>query len=804
MHRPADPRIADRPHRSIEPARRVARRAVSLSHGALLLAVVGVSAQESTPYRPEAVTATEYARAEQFLFFNAPRLTSGTEVTPRWVSSDRFWYRNQVFGGHEFIMIDASARTRSPVFDHDRLAAALSVAADTSYEADNLPFDELELRDGSIRFHTADTSRWDCDIVTYTCAGPDSIPRVTNEIVSPDGSLAAFSRDENLWVRETAGGAESGAERRLSTDGEADYGYGVLPEGCCTEITLRRQGFAPPPVAEWSPDGSRIATHRYDERGVEQLHLLEAATGRPVLHSYRYALPGDSIIPTWTMHVFDAASGAHVAADKDPVPGYFAGPDTAWVNVQWNAAGDRVYFTHHSRDFKTQTLVEVDAATGATRDVIVETGPTYVELNQFTALPLNWRVLDNGREVVWWSERDGWGHLYLYDLATGQPKTRITSGSWLVLELLHVDDVARAVWFTAVGRESGEDPYHRHLYRASLDGGGVTRLSVESANHDVSVSPDGRYFVDTYSTRATAPVTVLRDRAGQPFMTVEQADIDPLLEAGWEPPVRFRAKARDGVTDVYGYLFLPPHRVEGVVYPVVDYVYPGPQIGPIRSAGFTAGPRGQGHAYAELGFVGFVVDAIGTPFRSKAFHDGYYGNMGDNGIPDHISALKELALTHPIDIERVGIFGHSGGGFASTDAILRHPDFFKVAVSGAGNHDNRGYHFPWGEKYQGLLTENDDGTDSYDPQANQNLAANLKGKLLLHYGTLDDNVHPNMTILVAQQLIEHNRDFDMLVFPNRNHGYAREPYLIRRTMDYFVEHLMGSTPPEGYEIREPR
>jgi dipeptidyl aminopeptidase/acylaminoacyl peptidase len=286
-------------------------------------------------------------------------------------------------------------------------------------------------------------------------------------------------------------------------------------------------------------------------------------------------------------------------------------------------------------------------------------------------------------------------------------------------------------------------------------------------------------------------------------MTVEQADISRLLEAGWEPPVRFRAKARDGVTDVYGFLFLPPDAEEGVMYPVVDYVYPGPQIGPIRDAGFTTGPRGQGHAYAELGFIGFVVDAIGTPFRSKAFHDGYYANMGDNGIPDHISALKELALTYPIDIDRVGIFGHSGGGFASTDAILRHPDFFKVAVSGAGNHDNRGYHFPWGEKYHGLVTERDDGTDNFDSQANQNLAANLKGKLLLHYGTLDDNVHPNMTILVAQELIKHNKDFDMLVLPNRNHGYAREPYIIRRTMDYFVEHLMGSEPPKGYEIKEP-
>ncbi|MDH3732039.1 MAG: S9 family peptidase [Gemmatimonadota bacterium] len=775
----------------------------ALSLFALIFTGVGVSdaaAQTAVPYAPATLSSSDYARAEQFLFFNAPRLTSGTVVSPRWVSGDRFWYRNQVFGGHEFVMVDPGARRRAPVFDHDRLAATLSVAADTSYEADRLPFDEFEfVGTSTIRFHTVTHRRWDCDIQAYTCSGPDSIPKVTNEIESPDGSLAAFSRDENLWVRDTS----TDDERQLSTDGEAHFGYGVLPEGCCSEVTMRRQGLDPPPVVEWSPDGSRIATHRYDEREVKDFHLLEAATGRAILHSYKYALPGDSVVPTWTMHVFDATGAGGLAADMDPEVGYFAGADTAWANAQWGAAGDRVYFSNHSRDFKTQTLYEMDAGTGAIREVIVETGPTYVETNQLTGLPPNWRVLDNGNEAIWFSERDGWGHLYLHDLATGQLKNRITSGSWLVLQLLEVDEAARLVYFTGLGREPGTDPYFRHLYRASLDGGGVTRLTPEDANHDVSVSPDGRYFVDTYGTRSTAPVTVVRSTGGQPLMTVEEGDISPLLEAGWQPPVRFKAKGRDGITDVYGYLFLPPDRQEGVIYPVVDYVYPGPQIGPIRTPGFTAGPRGQGHSYAELGFIGFVVDAIGTPFRSKAFHDGYYANMGDNGIPDHISALKELALSYPIDIDRVGIFGHSGGGFASTDAILRHPDFFKVAVSGAGNHDNRGYHFPWGEKYQGLLTENPDGTDSFDSQANQNLAANLKGKLLLHYGTLDDNVHPNMTILVAQELIKHNRDFDMLVFPNRNHGYAREPYLIRRTMDYFVEHLMGAKPPEGYEIEPP-
>ncbi len=264
-------------------------------------------------------------------------------------------------------------------------------------------------------------------------------------------------------------------------------------------------------------------------------------------------------------------------------------------------------------------------------------------------------------------------------------------------------------------------------------------------------------------------------------------------------------KARDGLTDLYGFLYLPTDFDPAKQYPIIDYIYPGPQTGPIgfRSAE-VAGRSGNHHAMAELGFIVFTIDALGTPFRSKAFHDSYYGNMGDNGIPDHIAALRQLSRSYPLlDLDRVGIYGHSGGGFSSTDALLRYPDVFKVAVSSAGNHDNRSYDYTWGEKYQGVLERNDDGTDNFDSQANQELAENLEGKLLLMYGTLDDNVHPNATLLLVDKLIEHNKDFDMLVMPNRNHGFAGEPYVIRRTWDYFVEHLLGVTPPENYEIRPP-
>jgi dipeptidyl aminopeptidase/acylaminoacyl peptidase len=755
------------------------------------------------PLSAQQVRETEYARADQFLAWNANRLVTGTQVAPHWLSGDRFWYRNRVREGHEFVLVDPARSTRRPVFDHARLAAALSTAADTSYVPNKLPFQDFEFADGerSIRFHLGDSIRWTCDITTYECLGPDSVPRrPRHEIRSPDGAWAAFQRDENLWIRDT----ETDEEIQLSQDGEEHYGYAVQPEGCCQEITTRRGGSEPPPVLEWSPNSKRIATHRYDEREVGELHLLETAVGRPKLHSYRYALPGDSLIPTFDIHVFDVAERSSIRLDQEPLIGDFTQPDTTWAPVQWSPDGSRLLYTRRSRDFKELELMVGDAATGETRTILTETGPTLREMSPMIGQD-NWRVVGQGEEVVWYSERDGWGHLYLVDATTGTIKSQITSGPWLVFEVLRVDEATRRIYFTAVGRENGRDPYLRHLYSANLDGSGITLLTPEDADHAVTVSPSGRYFLDTYSRRDTHPVTVVRDPNGRELQTVETADISELLATGWQPPTPFKVKGRDGVTDVFGYLYFPTDFDPEKKYPVVDYVYPGPQIGPVGLRSFSLGGWAGQHALPELGFIVFTIDAFGTPVRSKVFHDGYYGNMGDNGIPDHMAALRQLAMVHPqLDLDRVGIFGHSGGGFASTDALLRYPDFFKVAVSGAGNHDNRSYLFAWGERYQGLLVRDTlRGGDNYDSQANQNLAANLKGKLLLSYGSLDDNVHPNATLLVIQELIKHNKDFDLFVMPNRNHGHAGEPYSIRRTWDYFVEHLLGADPPHQYKMSDP-
>ncbi len=752
-------------------------------------------------------TATDYTRADQFLSWNAALLVEGDEMSPEWLDEDRFWYLSHIGDGHEFILVDPNSRTRGVAFDHNRLAAALSIAADTSYVANKLPFETFDfVEDQSIQFHTGDSIRWECSLASYTCAGPDPIPdRPDTERLSPDGRWVAFTRDENLWIRSV----DDDEEIRLSDDGEENFGYAVPPEGCCSAITLKREGNEAPPVLTWSPDSRRIATHRLDERDVKQLHLLEAKTGRPELHSYRVALPGDSVIPTYEIHIFDIDNSAATQVRMDPLEAMNTSCcglmiDTLWKDVRWGNDSEQVFFTRSVRSYDTLQLYAADTDNGEARLIVEEHSKTFVEANGRSGGIPNWRVINRNSEVVWWSERDGWGHLYLFDAVTGELKNRITEGPWMVLDLLHVDDTGRWAYFTGVGREEGRDIYNRHLYRAALDGGRVELLSPEDADHEIWVSPSGRYFIDQFGDFESAPTTVLRNSSGGILLGLQEGDFSELLATGWNFPTHFVATGRDGVTPVHGLLFFPSNFDPNTKYPVVDYIYPGPQVGAVRGRQASVRQGGNAAALAELGFIVFLIDAMGTPARDKAFHDSYYGNMRDNGLPDHIAALRQLARRYPqIDLDHVGIFGHSGGGFSSTDAILSYPDFFKVAVSSAGNHDNRSYDYTWGEKYHGLLENNDDGTNSFDSQANQNLAGELSGKLLLIYGTLDDNVHPNATIMLIDELIEHNKDFDLLVMPNRNHGFANEPYVIRRTWDYFVMHLQGRTTPNQFRIIQP-
>ena len=750
-------------------------------------------------------TRADYERAEQFLGSNSRLLLAGATVAPVWLpNSDRFWYRNNTGSGSEFVSYDPATQTKRPAFDHARLAAALSIANDTAYEPNKLPFQTFEFvaSAGSIKFEVDSMRSFTCDLTRYSCTKSGKPERKPlSEVRSPDGKQIAFIRNWNLFVRDVA----SGQEKQLSTDGVVDHGYGT-PIGCCDQVTSVRQKREKRPVIVWSGDSRKIATYRADERNVKPLYLLETVTGRPILHTYRYALPGDSVVPRLDVHVFDVESGQHVASSRGPQDAVntsccWLQTDTLWKDGRWGSGTDEFFYTHGQRDFKKFELIAVNTRTGEARKILEEKAPTFVELNLNSGGLPNWRVINGNREVVWFSERDGWGHLYLFDAATGQLKNRITEGPWVVSDVLHVDEVNRLIYFTARGREANRDPYFRHLYRARLDGSGLTLLTPENADHTISMPVSGRVVIDTYSRPDTLPVTVLRAPTGAVLGTIETADVSRLAARGLPLPERFQVKARDGITDLYGLLYRPSNFKPNQKYPIIDYIYPGPQIGPIGNRVFTVAPRGDAQALAELGFFVFQIDAFGTPLRSKAFHDFYYANMGDNGLADHVAAISQLGTKYPqIDLTKVGIFGHSGGGFSSTDAILRFPDFFKVAVSSAGNHDNRSYDYTWGEKYQGLVKKSEGG-DNFDPQANQLLARNLKGKLLLMYGTLDDNVHPNATLLVIDALIRANKNFDLIVMPNRNHGFAGEPYVLRRTWDYFVKHLLAKEPPADFEIR---
>ena len=756
---------------------------------ALALAAAPLPAQPP----PATVTAEDYARAESFLAAATSRLVFGASVRPNWLPGGRFWYRNTVPGGAEFVLVDPATATRTRAFDHERLAAALGAATDTAWTPLDLPFRTFELdSSGDLLATRIGDARLRCDLRVYTCTpvapGPARDP---NAITSPDGTKAAFIRDDNLWLRDV----ETGTETPLTTDGVEDHGYATDNAGW-----IRRDS----PVLLWSPDSRMIATFRHDARGVGLMHLATTDVGRPRHLSWRYPVPGDSLIFRISRVVIhlDGPRVVPLRMPPDPhrssITDHVAGPGGVFLDVEWSRDGSRLAFVSTSRDHKHARLRVADPRTGEVRDVLHETEENFFESGSVTA---NWRVLDESNEVVWFSKRDNWGHLYLHDLATGELLSRITEGDWNVHRLLRVDEDTRSVYLTGMGREPG-DPYFQYLYRIGMDGTGLELLTPDSANHTVALSPAGDHFVDSHSTPVDPPVTVLRDLDGRPVLPLERADVSRLEESGWRPPEPFTVKARDGETDLHGLMYRPSRFDPARSYPVVNFLYPGPQSGSVGSRSFRAS-RGDKQAMAELGFIVVEVDAMGTPGRSKDFHDAYYGHMGDNGLPDQVAMVRQLGERHAwMDLDRVGIWGHSGGGFASAAGILRYPGFYKVAVSQAGNHDNRSYEDDWGEKWQGLLETYADGTTNYDNQANQLIAGRLQGKLLLAHGTMDTNVPHYNTLLVVDALIAADKDFDLIILPNRGHGFGNEPYMMRRRWDYFVRHLLGAEPPE-YTIGTP-
>ncbi len=744
-----------------------------------------------TPYAPEKLTTEDYKRGEMSLRQHTSSLVFNGTVRANWIDETHFWYRNSIPEGKEFILVNIEKRFKQRAFDHEKLAKAISRVTGKEYGPYNLPFSRFKYADNrkAVVFNIKST-QYTFDSNASQCTPAEAPKRPGwNSSVSPDGKKAAFIRDHNLWVKDI----ESGKETQLTSDGIEDFGYATNNAGW---IKSDR------PVLLWAPDSKKIATFQHDGRGVGEMYLATTNVGHPKLETWKYPLPGDSVI--FRIHrVVIHLDGPKVVRLKMPFDQHrssFTDHIATWGgklgDAEWSEDASQLAFLSNSRDHKEAVLRIADPNTGEVRTILDEKVETFFESGYRT---WNWRILPESDNAIWYSQRSDWGHLYLYDLKTGKLKNEITKGNWNVLQVLKIDREKGGIFFTGVGKEEG-DPYYQYLYRVNLDGSGLKLLTPENANHSVSLSSKGEYFIDNYSTPTTPSVAVLRDFKGVKIMELEKADISKLKESGWIPPMPFTVKARDEKTDIYGLLFKPNNFDPKNKYPIINYIYPGPQSGSVRTRSF-ATSRGDKQALANLGFIVVAMDAMGTPMRSKSFHETYYGNMGDNGLPDQVTGMKQLAERHSwIDLDRAGIYGHSGGGFASTDAILRYPDFFKVAVSGAGNHDNRNYEDDWGEKWQGLLVENEDGTTNYDNQANQLLVHNLKGKLLLTHGTMDSNVPPYNTLLVADRLIEANKDFDLIMFPNRGHGYGNEPYMIRKRWDYFVKNLLGAEPPKEYQF----
>ncbi|MGW6456049.1 DPP IV N-terminal domain-containing protein [Streptomyces sp. NPDC055078] len=735
-----------------------------------------------------ALHADDYRRAEQLLGHHRSRLVLGGKVVPNWLDGDRFWYRTETGDGPRVVVVDPRAGTRE--WGDEPSANEPSV--------DEQP------------------------------AGGDpagGYPAGAAEARSPDGRWAAFCRDHDLWLRSVA----TGDERRLTHDGTPDRPYATNPDAAGFRITLRNLGVqALPPAAVWSPDSRRLVTHRLDQSAVLPMHLVESAPpdgGRPALHTTRFAVPGDSELPTAVVVVLDIETGTALAPEDATVLVPHMSP-VFQGKIWWDDGGLAVYYLDQSRDYRTLSLYRLDAVTGAVRLLVEESSATRTEpAQQYLQDPMV-RVLDQGRKVLWYSQRDDWGHLYLYDVtpagpgraaegaapahaadsapgraaegaASPRPAGRVTGGAWAVQQIVRVDEEAGVVFFLASGLVAA-DPYARQLCRVGLDGSGFTRITDDELDHTVTLPPSGAYFIDSASTPEHPPVTTVRSWDGAVMVELERGDVSRLVAAGWQPPERFRVKAADGVTDIHGVLYRPYGFDPARRYPVVDHPYPGPQTHRVRPT-FDPGPYGyDAEAVAALGFAVVALDGRGTPGRAKSFHDLSYGRLGDAGcLDDHVAALRGLARTRPwLDLGRVGLFGRSGGGFATARALLTHPDFFTVGVAECGNHDQRFYQALWGEAYQGPYDER-----TYAQADNGELASRLTGKLLLVHGELDDNVSPHLTMGLVARLIAANADFDLLIVPGAEHGFhGYEPYVIRRRWDYLVRHLMGAEPPERYRL----
>ncbi|HWJ89486.1 MAG TPA: DPP IV N-terminal domain-containing protein [Flavisolibacter sp.] len=803
-----------------------------LSTGVLLL-LFHVNAQQTPAVK------ANYASAARFSPKKLDKMVFSTAVDPHWLKkSDRFWYTYETPNGKNWFIVDPSKGEKRQLFNKERLASELSKIVKDPMDAQHLRIDSMRfVKDENwIQFEVQSTQ----DSVLKDTAAKKGTPPKTEKkrfyfeynvnsgelvqlsdlkkpkrnprwaSVSPDGQTIVFVRNYNLYWMDRANYEKALQneddstirETAITKDGVEFFSYEneqyLGGSGENNVDKEKNKNKRKPSTVFWSPDSKHFALVRTDARAVKDLWVINSVSDpRPTLETYKYWMPGEKEAPIVHALLFDNSSKAYrelnIKQFKDQDVDVWSAPNKAntrdddYRPLVWLGTNDRLYFSRTSRDLKRIDLCTVDINNGEVKTLVPERLNTYVEVKRPG-------LINGGNELIEWSERDGWGHFYLYD-ANGNLKNQITQGSFHCEDIVGIDERKRVLFFTASGREQNEDPYYLHLYRVNFDGSNLRLLNPGEFEHGVAMNDDQGFFIDNYSRVNAGPRTSLFNSEGRKLMDLETADLSSLFAAGYKYPQPFRVKADDGITDLYGVMYKPFNFDSTRKYPIIEYVYPGPQTEAVNKAFSRAMDRVD--RLAQLGFIVVTVgNRGGNPGRSKWYHNFGYGNLRDYGLADKKAAVEQLADRYPfIDIDRVGIYGHSGGGFMSTAAMLVYPDFFKVAVSSSGNHDNSIYNRWWSEKHHGVsesIGDKGDTSFAYSIEKNPELAKNLKGHLLLTTGDIDNNVHPANTIRMINALIKANKRFDILLLPGQRHGYGdMTEYFFWKMADYFSEYLLG-------------
>ena len=774
--------------------------------------------------------APDYEAAARFSQKAIARMVFSTSVTPNWFKdSDKFWYSYKTPAGTRYYIVDPVTGSKTEAIDMEKLAMDVTSIVRDPFDAQHLPLNGLELKDDKVfRFNVTSTRdvpdttalkkdpkskktvkkvyHFEYDIATKKLSEykPEEREYPSWASVSPDGQTGVYAKANNLWWMDKENMAKAVkddkdstlVEHQLTFDGIKDFGYGYGNYNGNTDTSSTRR--TPVSMGVWSPDSKHFATMKYDMRKLKDLWVINSvAKPRPTLETYKYQMPGEPG-PQEELYVFDMTDGSskryHTNAWKDQELSIETRPRKSTERYDkyrsrvWLGDNNGFYANRVSRDIKKIDYVYIPLDSDSTRTIISERMNSFIEGRDL-------RLIKDGTQIIEWSERNGWANLYLYN-TDGTLIRNLTEGAYHVSDIVKVNEKENYVVFTACGVEKGENPYNEHTYRVGLSGGPIRRLDMDDMDVKASGSDDGRYYVINYSRVDAAPKSALIDGNGK-FTLLEEADLSLLYDAGYKMPERFTVKAADGVTDLYGAIYKPFNFDPEKKYPIIEYVYPGPQVEANNISWSSNMLR-----IDRLAQIGFIVITVGNrgghPDRSKWYHNFGYGNLRDYGLEDQKTAVQQLAARYPwIDISRVGIHGHSGGGFMSTAAILTYPDFYKVAVSCSGNHDNSIYNRWWSEQHHGILekiSEQGDTTFVYSIKTNPELAANLKGHLMLVTGDIDNNVHPANTIRVVDALIKANKRFDFLMLPGQRHAYGdMNEYFFYRMADYYSEWLLGES-----------